>query len=87
MELYLPLLRKVQAGAVKPLQSDAAQKLEARKRAAEIFKKSLVEKKAKKNKDIKRKVLAKANLSESESDWTEAKTKSLLQIFCDLRPV
>jgi len=55
---------------VKPLQSEAAMKLEARKRAAEIFKKSQVGKKTKKAKasDIKRKVLASHNLSESESD-------------------
>ena len=58
------------ATVVKELQSEAAQKLEARKRAAEIFKQSLAEKKSKKNRanEIKRKVLASHNLSESESD-------------------
>ena len=58
------------ATVVKELQSEGAQKLEARKRAAEIFKQSLAEKKSKKNRanEIKRKVLASHNLSESESD-------------------
>merc|ERR1711974_144809 len=58
------------ATSVKELQSEAAQKLEARKRAAEIFKQILAEKKSKKNRanEIKRKVLASHNLSESESE-------------------
>ena len=53
----------------KAIQTDAQRKLEAKKRAAEVFKKSqAARKKRERAKQIKRKVLDTHNLSESESD-------------------
>ena len=53
---------------VTTLQSEAEKKVEAKKRAVEIFKKSQAKKKRQKGNEVKRKVLNQHNLSESDSD-------------------